>query len=201
MNSKINKIILILLFFVLLAGCKTTKKNYDDYDIPSDIIFLMRNIQGFSMERGFFDITTISGWFVEDDGSEYGLIDAELVNFEWEDYQGTQKRSLFRDWDNTRKYADYKDWLTHLNRRQNLVSVNINPNTQNAMLLLSRHLNFPVKFSYSLEFDDEIIYSFENNESMGSEIIGADLIEEAGIYRVRYSIDGFESTTTFSIRR
>ena len=203
MNSKNYKFIFTFLFsFALLVGCKTTQNNSDaDDEIPRDILALMRTIKGFSPERDFFDITTISGWFVDDDGTAYGLIEAELVNFEWEDYQGTQRNSLFRNFDDERKYSDYLEWLDAINKRQNLVTVSINQNTKSAMLVLSRHLNFPVNFSYSLEFDDQIIWEFSNNESLGSEIISADLIEEEGIYKINYQIDGFKSSTVFSTRR
>ena len=54
---------------------------------------------------------------------------------------------------------------------------------------------------YSLEFDDQIIFNFNNEECMGSETIGADLIEEEGIYKINYSIDGFKSSATLSIRK
>jgi len=203
MNLKNYKLIFVFLFlFTVLVGCKTTQKEFDDDSIPKDIIALMKTIKGFNIERDFYDISTISGWFVDDDKSEpYGLIEAELVNFEWEDYQGTQKRSLFRNFESEKKYTNYTEWLGALNRRQNLVTVSINPNSKNAMLLLSRHLNFPVNFSYSLEFDDQIIFNFNNEECMGSETIGADLIEEEGIYKINYSIDGFKSSATLSIRK
>lgn len=203
MNLKNYKLIFVFLFlFTVLVGCKTTQKEFDDDSIPKDIIALMKTIKGFNVERDFYDISTISGWFVDDDKSEpYGLIEAELVNFEWEDYQGTQKRSLFRNFESEKKYTNYTEWLGALNRRQNLVTVSINPNSKNAMLLLSRHLNFPVNFSYSLEFDDQIIFNFNNEECMGSETIGADLIEEEGIYKINYSIDGFKSSAILSIRK
>jgi len=95
MNLKNYKLIFVFLFlFTVLVGCKTTQKEFDDDSIPKDIIALMKTIKGFNIERDFYDISSISGWFVDDDKSEpYGLIEAELVNFEWEDYQGTQKRS------------------------------------------------------------------------------------------------------------
>lgn len=203
MNLKNYKLIFVFLFlFTVLVGCKTTQKEFDDDSIPKDIIALMKTIKGFNIERDFYDISSISGWFVDDDKSEpYGLIEAELVNFEWEDYQGTQKRSLFRNFESEKKYTNYTEWLGALNRRQNLVTVSINPNSKNAMLLLSRHLNFPVNFSYSLEFDDQIIFNFNNEECMGSETIGADLIEEEGIYKINYSIDGFKSSAILSIRK
>ena len=201
MNLKHYRVIFAFLCAFILVGCKTTKNEYDDA-IPKDILLLMRTLPGFNLERDLYDISTISGWFVDDDSDvPYGLIDAELVNFEWEDYSGTQKKSLFRDFNNARKYTDYIQWLSELNKRQNLLTVTINPNTQNAMLLVSRNLNFPVKFSYELEFENQIIFNFSNDECVGSETIGADLIEENGIYRVKYNIDGFESSVTFSIRK
>jgi hypothetical protein len=204
MNFKNYKFLftVLLSFAILLSGCKTSPKYSDDESIPRDILALMRTLPGFNAERDFYDITALSGWFVDDDNSEpYGLIEAELVNFEWEDYQGIQRRSLFRDFDAERKYSDYIEWLTALNRMQNLLTVTINPNTQNAMLVLSRHLNFPVKFSYNLEFDEQIIHRFNNAESSGSETLGADFIEEPGIYKINYNIDGFEASVIFSTRR
>ena len=200
--KKHNKLFFAFLCsFIVLVGCKTTKNEHDD-PIPRDILLLIRAIPEFRIERDLYDISTISGWFVDDDeDAPYGLIDAELVNFEWEDYGGTQKKSLFRNFNNERKYTNYIEWLGELSRRQNLVTVTINPNTQNAMLLLSRHLNFPVKFSYELEFEDQIIYNFDNAECIGSEMITADVIEEEGIYRIKYNIDGFASSVVFSVRR
>ena len=204
MRSNIHKIMLINCLLLLVFGCKSVQKEYDDEDggIPNDIRALMKTIPDFHPDRDLYGISTISGWFFDEEKNTYfGLIEAETVNFEWETYQGTKKETLYRNFAAEKKYSDYQEWLKDLNRRSNLVTVSINPNTRNASLLISTHLNFPVKFSYKLEFDDQIIFDYSNDECRGSELIDSDLIEEEGTYKIIYILDGFESSTSFRKRK
>jgi hypothetical protein len=200
---KMNKLLLLILIPILYLNIGILSAQTDDElesdGIPSDILEMMKDIPGFNVDRDYYNITYYTGW-ISDESPAYGLVSAEIVNFEWEDYSGTQTKSLYRDFESETKYTDYIEWIAKVNIVSKLVSVIVNGNSDESRIVLSRFLNFPVRFNYTLELDDEIILTKSNETCGGTEIINSEIFEQAGDYKLHYNLNGYENTVMFSVR-
>ncbi|MDR0926975.1 MAG: hypothetical protein LBO69_04330 [Ignavibacteria bacterium] len=188
----------LLCSFVFLPICISAQEEEESDAIPDDILELMKSIDGFHPERDFYETSTISGWFKED-GKEYGLINAQVVNFEWDDYSGHQTQTLYRSFEDEHQYSNYKDWLSNMDKRKKLVTVRTS-SSNDAILNISSDLNFPVQFSYKLEFEDNVIATASNPKSTGRELLSSELVETPGVYQLSYTIDGYSGRTTFIVK-
>ena len=205
--KKIIATVLLCVPFILLTACKTITEENMEYT-SSNAGFIIDEIK----ERWrnavcLYTVNVDSLW--EAEGKDKGISLEEFRK------KATETNTAWR-WDGAGflgKVTEKTKVGTFLNYK-NAISIHPNPTSSSVTVTLVKKLEtwirlneifklekdlFPFEVSFRLILDENIVWTYHNQNSYGTEIIPENVLQKAGNYRLVVNVDDAEAVANFMV--